>query len=200
MFEWIVMFVVVETGIQPLVHTPSGRKLVISRLCTRKRRKLLSTAHKRTQIVISRLCTPQADANWLSAVCAPPRAEVLSTAYHLKRAQNRYQPLVPQAAQIGFSRFALTSGRKWLSTACAHLKRAQNRYQPLVHTPSGRKFGYQPFVHLTSGRKLVINRLCTPQAGAKSLSTACAHSSGRPQLQQKQKAPEPAQILRFQCF
>ena len=47
MFEWIVMFVVVETGIQPLVHITSGRKLVISRLCT-----------------------SQAGGNWLSTACA----------------------------------------------------------------------------------------------------------------------------------
>ena len=67
MFEWIVMFVVVETGIQPLVHITSGRKLVINRLCT-----------------------PQAGANWLSAVCAPH-----------KRAEIGYQPFVH-----------LTSGRK----------------------------------------------------------------------------------------
>ena len=60
MFEWIVMFVVVETGIQPLVHITSGRKLVINRLYT-----------------------SQADANWLSAVCAPH-----------KRAEIGYQPLV----------------------------------------------------------------------------------------------------------
>ena len=67
MFEWIVMFVVVETGIQPLVHITSGRKLVISRLYT-----------------------SQADANWLSTACE----------YH-KRAQIGIQPLVH-----------LTSGRK----------------------------------------------------------------------------------------
>ncbi|SDJ76686.1 hypothetical protein SAMN05216187_102224 [Jeotgalicoccus aerolatus] len=98
MFEWIVMFLVVETGIQPLVHTPSGRKLVISRLYT-----------------------SQADANWLSTACAHP-----------KRTQIGYQPLVH-----------LTSGRKlvirrlctsqadanWLSTACAHLKRATTTQQ-----------------------------------------------------------------------
>ena len=108
MFEWIVMFVVVETGIQPFVHLTSGRKLVISRLCTSQAGgNWLSTAcahHKRTQIgyqpfvhltsgrklVINRLCTPQADANWLSAVCA-----------HLKRATTTQQnKKAPEPAQI----------------------------------------------------------------------------------------------------
>ena len=72
MFEWIVMFVVVETGIQPLVHITSGRKLVINRLCT-----------------------SQAGADWLSAVCE----------YH-KRAENRYQPLVhtPSGRKLVISR------------------------------------------------------------------------------------------------
>ena len=107
MFEWIVMFVVVETGIQPLVHITSGRKLVINRLYT-----------------------SQADANWYSAACA----------YH-KRTQIGYQPLVniTSGRKLVISRLCTSqAGGNWLSTACAHLKRAQNRYQPLVHTSSGR--------------------------------------------------------------
>ena len=108
MFEWIVMFVVVETGIQPLVHITSGRKLVISRLCTSQADanwlSAVCAPHKRAEIgyqpfvhltsgrklVINRLCTPQADANWLSAVCA-----------HLKRATTTQQnKKAPEPAQI----------------------------------------------------------------------------------------------------
>ena len=69
MFEWIVMFVVVETGIQPLVHTPSGRKLVISRLYT-----------------------SQAGGNWYSTVCAPHKRTQIGYQPFVHTSSGRPQP------------------------------------------------------------------------------------------------------------
>src|SRR5699024_11282786 len=73
------------------------------------------------KLVISRLCISQADANWLSAVCAPH-----------KRTQIGYQPFVHTTSgrKLVINRLCTPqAGAKSLSAACAHLKRATTTQQ-----------------------------------------------------------------------